>query len=157
MNEMNYYNIFQRTPSSWLASRDENNIPDIIHCNGILPVTNGDQITFFVTGQHSEKFMANMKSNGFISLIAADTQRFESYQYKGQLVDLRPSTKDEIEFQLKYLTDFMELLSKMRYEDNPYRYAFFHPPFFTVTMKVSEIFDQTPRKGTGNKISSTLS
>lgn len=149
-----YYAILSQPLSFWATNCDERGVPEIIRCCGISYLPDACQLTFFVGQQLSRIFVANTKANPHISLMGASLYTFESYQYKGRFAGLRPCTEEEIEFQRRYVDVFADTLLDVGYDwkkELVFK-AFFHLPAIAIQFDVKEVFEQTPRAGTGMQV-----
>jgi len=144
-----YAHLLSQPLSFWAASCDARNIPDMVRCFGLLPVDDSNDITFFIPEKYSDIFLANLAENRAVSLIGCHILTFESYQFKGILKSIRPSTPEEIRMQLDHLDSFTDLILEVGFSKEDYYKAYAYGSGYTITFQVTDIFEQTPRKGTG--------
>ncbi|HEY0680461.1 MAG TPA: pyridoxamine 5'-phosphate oxidase family protein [Chitinophagaceae bacterium] len=149
MPDENYLSILSLPVAMWAANRDENNIPDVVHCNGIVPTGNCEKLTFFISAEYSDTFLANLKVSPALTLLVADIYTFRSYQYKGNFESMRDCTPEEVVLQQKHLRAFSDAIGEVGHSNDGFYDAYNLQPSFAVTFLVTDIFEQTPRKGTG--------
>lgn len=85
--------------------------------------------------------------------MGAHTGTYDGYQYKGTFIRSRPCTEDEVMLQSQYMESFTQILSEFGYSKEGLYRLYFSQPSIAIEFKVHEVYDQTPRKGTGEKIS----
>lgn len=145
---------FLLTPVAlWVANTSADNIPELVKCIGIAPLSDLSTITFFIPEKFAAGFIANTQVNPDIALSATSVYSFESYQYKGVFMELRKCTSEEIDLQRQYLDGFTGVLASMGYSKESFYNSYFHQPSYAVRFSVTDIFDQTPYKGTGKLLS----
>ena len=147
-----YIHLLNQPLSFWAANCDADQVPEVVHCNGILPVNGGNQITFFIVKKYSETFTANLQISPELAFIGTSVTSFEGYQFKGHFDSLRPCTPEEVQIQLSYLDKFTDLIELMGFARGWFYESYFHQPSLAVTFTVHDIFEQTPKKGTGTSM-----
>lgn len=147
-----YAALLSEPLSFWVANRDANNVPDTVRAFGLLPVGDDDKMTFFVPDRYSDTFLANLSEGSPVSLMCCSVLTFESYQFKGNVVHTRESTEEEIAMQIGYLDKFAGLIMGLGFSKEDYYNAFPFNVTYAVTFQVTDIFEQTPRKGTGQSV-----
>lgn len=152
MKDARYYTILSEPSAFWVANVSENNVPDVVRCAGLAPVTDLHELTIYISEKFGRKFFKNLRSGSWISFSATSVPTFESFQYKGIFQSIRPCTREEEEKQRRYYEDFTALTADFGFVKDLLFRCYFHVPAFAVTFRVQEIFDQTPRKGTGQKV-----
>jgi len=108
-----------------------------------------DEISAFVPDVEIDRTRSNLVNNSMIAYTVADPISAESYQFKGKLAGMRPTTEEERAVQ--------EILrSKIGA-----KLAMFPPEFVTgytlvpstaLTFKVEQVFVQTPGPGAGRQL-----
>jgi len=144
-----YIHLLNQPLSFWAATCDAENVPDVVHVNGLSPVESGNQITLFLSKRYSETFVANLELNPELALIGTNVQTFEGYQFKGHFRSLRPCTPEEEQMQLNFIDRFTTVIELMGFNRQWYYDSYFHQPSLAITFTVHDIFEQTPKKGTG--------
>ena len=149
MNLQPYESILAQPLAFWAACTDQQNVVDVVRCIGLAPLNDYDTITFFIPEKYSENFIQNLYTNKPLTFLGCALVNYESYQYKGTFKSLRSCTEDEVEIQRLYMETFSDLTELIGLAKEPVYKAYFHLPSVAVSMKVDEIFEQTPRQGTG--------
>ena len=144
---------FLKQPLSfWIATTNLENVPEPAKCTGVSFDPATDTFTCFVPLKFTEKTFKDLEENPAISLVGVELHTYEGYQYKGQYISRRDCTRDEIEYQYKYMKEFTDILQSFGYSAAGYLKAYIHPPFVALTFKVTQVFDQSPKVGTGGEI-----
>lgn len=147
-----YFEILNRPCAFWLAAMDESNIPDLVRCAGLGPLDQLPFIDCYVSDFFGAGMMKILRQRPSLALSAIHLIDFESYQYKGLCIDIRPCTAEEVERQRSYLEQFSALTAYFGFSAEAFFRSFFHQPSYTLRFHVHSVFEQTPRKGTGAKI-----
>lgn len=144
---------FLKQPLSfWIATTNLDNIPEPAKCTGIAFDPANDTITCFVPRKFLDKVFVDLKENPTISLVGVELHTYEGYQYKGQYISHRDCTSEEVDYQHKYMKEFTDILDSFGYSGAGYLKAYIHPPFVALSFKVTQVFDQSPKVGTGGEI-----
>ena len=147
---------FLKQPLSlWLATASADNIPEPIKCTGIVFDPSTDIFTCFAPLKFAKTGFKHLESNPTLALVGVELHTFEGYQYKGPYITHRDCTPEEVEFQLGYLQEFTTLLGTFGYSTPGFYGAYFHPPFVALTFQATQVFDQSPRNGTGGELGKT--
>jgi hypothetical protein len=133
-----------------MGTRDAELTPDFNRVLGGYAVDD-HHVAFFIDEPTSQKALANIRDNQMMSVVMVNIDNVESYQMKGKWTRTAPLTEEEEQLFNKYMKDFEVVATKVGLPLGlVYNYP--HTKMIAVTMEVTEIFDQTPKKGTGNKI-----
>lgn len=144
---------FLKQPLSfWLATASKDSIPEPIKCTGIAfdPLT--DIFTCFAPLKFATKGIKHLQENPVISLVSVELHTYEGYQYKGPYLSHRDCTAHEVEFQVQYLKEFTDTLALFGYSASGFHNAYFHPPFVAILFQANQVFDQSPKNGTGGEL-----
>ena len=147
---------FLKQPLSfWLATASADNIPEPIKCTGITfdPLT--DTFTCFAPLKFVQTGLKHLRENPTVALVGVELHTYEGYQYKGPYLSHRDCTPQEVEFQLQYMKEFTGVLGSFGYSVAGFHNAYFHPPFVAITFQATQVFDQSPRNGTGGELNKT--
>jgi hypothetical protein len=113
-------------------------------------IIDDEHFMFFLDKASNSKALNNLEDNKMISLVLL-ANTFQCYQLKGRCSQSHESTSEEVQALNKYMDVFNVYATGMGFRDGlVYNYP--HSTPWTVTMRVEEIFEQTPKAGTGNKI-----
>jgi hypothetical protein len=147
-----YVNILGEPLAFWASNCNAENVPDIVHCNGLIPVEEYDKLTFFIAERFSRIFIANLSITPDITFLGCSVLTFESYQYKGKFESIRACTPADVAMQQQYLEAFTDTIAGIGFPKEAFYKSYFHQPSFAITFQVTDIFEQTPYKGTGNSV-----
>jgi|SRR5688500_4963610 hypothetical protein len=147
-----YVNILREPLGFWASNCNSENIPDIVHCNGLLRGEDPGKLTFFISKAFSATFIANLDISPQITFLGCSVLTFESYQYKGIFESIKLCTPEQEAIQKQYLDAFTDVIAMVGFSKNEFYTTYFHQPSYAVTFRITEIFEQTPHKGTGNSI-----
>lgn len=140
----------------WIANCDEKNMPESVRCLGVKPTDSVEELTTYIPKVWSGRFMQNLQYNNKITLLATSVPTYESYQYKGDFLHIRPSNEQEVAHQHNYLCGFCDEIQKIGLPWQGFYDSYFHQPTLAITFKVTAIFNQTPCKGTGSQVKAIL-
>jgi len=111
-----------------------------------------DQITVFIPTNISDKTIDNVTDNKKISAVITDPLTHTSYQLKGDYASHHACNDEEHALIKKYVDKFYQgYLAMFGYPAeivNTFKYM----PATAITMKVNDIFNQTPGPNAGKKI-----
>ena len=158
MQEQGFLDILKGPNVFWAAVCDAANRPDVARVSGLAPVLSFPQITFFLAEGFASSLLKILKPPLSIALLVTSMQNFESYQYKGICLSLRPCTHEEMEMQRRHLDGFLENLRQIKIpeaEVERISQLYFQQPSYAVCFKVEKIFSQTPRKDAGHLVFET--
>lgn len=134
---------------SWVGTRDARLRPTVSWVFGARVSPASDEITVFIPDIEAEHATRNAEQNGQIAFTVADGISHESYQFKGKLVGLRPSTDEERAVQdihRSKLVSYMRMLPKELFAD------FRLYPSTALTFRVEQVFIQTPGPDAGKML-----
>jgi hypothetical protein len=144
---------FLKQPLSfWIATTNLENIPEPAKCTGVFFDPESDTFTCFVPQKFTHKTLKDLEENPTMALVGVELHTYEGYQYKGHYISRRECTREEIEYQYKYMKEFTDILESFGYSAAGYLKAYIHPPFVALLFKVTQVFDQSPKVGTGGEI-----
>lgn len=147
---------FLKQPLSfWLATASVDNIPEPIKCTGIAFEPSTEIFTCFAPLKFVHTGLKQLQQNPIVALVGVELHTFEGYQYKGPYLSHRDCTPEEVEFQLGYLKEFTTLLGTFGYSTPGFYGAYYHPPFVAIMFKAMQVFDQSPKNGTGGELPRT--
>ena len=141
-----------RDSAIWAASSTAHHQTDIVRLSGIKVEPDRQQLVLYVPELFSVPFLNNLVVNPAISLLFASVYTYLSYQIKGNYLQHWPCTAGEIANQLEYLDMFTDVMIEVGLPKEKFYQAYAHQPSIAIRMQAEEVFEQTPRKGTGEKI-----
>lgn len=101
----------------------------------------------------SNRPIEDLKENPWIALTIADTTNFFARQVKGLFVSARPSTQEEIS-EINHFQDKLTIIMNNFFGPdlaNGWK-RYIVDPSVCITMDIQEVYEQTPKKGTGGKL-----
>jgi hypothetical protein len=149
MHTTQHRSILSQPLAFWAASSSVENLPDTVRCTGVAPVDLWGKLTFFIPKKHSQQFLGNLHQNPQLSLLGCSVVTFESYQYKGVFESFRACTPEEEAFQQRYLDKFKEMIHMQGLPRDAVN-GYYLQPSLALTFSVTEVYEQTPHKGTGH-------
>jgi uncharacterized protein YhbP (UPF0306 family) len=133
-----------------LGTRDTNLKPDFCRVLGIQ-VVDPDHLRFFIDKKSNPTTFKNLQPSAPIALTTTRADNFESYQFKGKFVKLTECSDEDNQAIQAYLHEFNVAVVALGLQDGlVYNYP--HSNTYALEMEVKEIFEQTPKPGTGNKL-----
>jgi len=132
-----------------MGTRDASMVPEYQRVLGAR-VVDGNHILFFFDGPTMRNTVRNLEQYPLFS-VSMCSNTFESFQFKGIAIRWAEATAAENEMVEQYLKDFS--LAMMGFglgEGLVYNYP--HTKMMTVLMEVTDVFEQTPKTGTGQKV-----
>lgn len=147
-----YISILKEPLAFWIANCDADNVPEVVRCVGIRPVTSLEELTVFIPEIWSGRFLNNLSATKKITFLCTSVPTYESYQYKGEFRSVRPCEEADVQLQLNYLEGFTDEIAKIGLSKIGFFDSYHHQPMLAVTVCIDEVFDQSPYKGTGKQV-----
>ncbi len=145
-------NIERSTTSFWLCNANQNLETDMVRLMGARIEADRSHITVYVPVKQGKTVISNLHTTNKISLLTADVYSYESYQLKGKFLSSRDCTEEEAAFQREYVNKFTDALATQGFPKNSLPEVYLQQPCIALRMLVEEIYEQTPKKGTGKKL-----
>lgn len=142
-----------RTPGMYAAVADESRHPETTRVLFALAEPGTEIVRFLVSAASAERFLAKATVGRRACLVACALATYETLQYKGDVVEVRPSGEDELEGLRRSIDAFCGLVARVGIDSARYRAHLEVAPFVTIRLKVDSVFDQTPRVGAGSLVS----
>lgn len=141
----NYYSAV------WLSCCGEDNRPMIARLSSISIIDN-ETIRCYIPAKFAEELLPALVKGNPVSVMAACTETLDSYQVKGSIYGIDNIQPQLIEGQQNIIELFGKALVRQGFSaENLYK-AYIDDDFVEVIIKVNEVFEQTPKNGTGTKI-----
>lgn len=132
-----------------IGTRDASLVPEYQRVLGAR-VVDGNHILFFFDGPTARRTIQNLEKYPLFS-VSMCSNTFESYQFKGTAIRWAEATDAENDMVEKYFKIFNEAMMVFGLADKiVYQYP--HTKMMTVMMEVTDVFEQTPKTGTGQKV-----
>ncbi len=144
---------FLKQPLSlWIATTNLENIPEPVKCTGISFDPATDTFTCFAPKKFTDKAFKDLANNPVMALVGVELHTYEGYQYKGQYLSHRECTQEEVEYQHQHMKEFADILHSFGYSGPGFLKAYIHLPFLAFVFRATQVFDQSPKVGTGGEI-----
>jgi hypothetical protein len=141
--------FLQNTHGIGMGTRDASMKPDYARVLGI-EIVDDEHLCFFIDKDSNVRSLQNLEDNKAISLVLVK-MTYECYQFKGTCVRVQKGTEEEVQTVQNYLKAFNNEVIPIGIEDGVI-YNYPHGNMYSVLMEVQEIYEQTPKPGTGRKV-----
>lgn len=139
--------------SLWSGSYSPDHKIEIIRLSGALVAEDRLHVDLFVPSRYASLYLRNVAVHPRVSLMFSHTHTFEAFQVKGDFLSWRPCTPEEVSYQRSYMQGFAENLVSIGLPNGMKIYAYFEEPAIAMRLQAREVYEQTPKSGTGNRIS----
>ena len=136
----------------WVASVGKNMVSELTRVSGFIIEKDNEHITFSLPKQLFYIIEPTLAVNSKISFLMASIQNFESYQVKGTYKSHQLCTEENIDFYRLKVLKIMDILSGMGLDGNRVFGFLLEQPSIAVSMYCTEMYEQTPKPGTGGKL-----
>ncbi len=133
-----------------LGTRDSNLIPDYSRVVGTA-LSEDNIFKFYLGKEKTGKTISNLDENGFIALTMVHPLNYRCLQIKGRCIRHYEADSSEMENVTNYLDLFGSVIVKMGLPDDALL-SWPHDPAIVVEMELDEVYEQTPKKGAGEKL-----
>ncbi len=137
-----------------VGTRDKDFTSDTVRVMGVIP-TGHDSLKFFIAEKTAQRTVDNLRSNKLVALATTNVLNFESYQLKGRLLSIKPANDEEEAWIKEYIIQFDAEVTKIGLPQGFVINNILYLPALAVEFVVEQVFDQTPKIGTGNLVSTT--
>jgi hypothetical protein len=145
-----------RDASFWVANTSKDLVPELARANGVVVEDDRMHLTFFIPERYGKTFLSNCEINSRVSFLVAAIFTLESYQIKGKYISHKSCSEKEINLQEEYLVKLSTVLKELQLQGEKFLKSLDVQPSIAYTMSVEEIFLQTPKTGTGFRLTPTL-
>ena len=132
-----------------VGTRDARLRPTVTWAFGARVSTATDEISAFVPDVEIDRTRSNLAHNGVVAYTVVDPISHESYQFKGKLAGMRPTTDEERAVQEILRNKIGAKLTMFRPE---LVMGYTLIPSTALTFKVEQVFVQTPGPGAGRQL-----
>ncbi|HEX8529688.1 MAG TPA: hypothetical protein VF646_06680 [Cytophagales bacterium] len=136
----------------WVSSSDAEGAPDLVRTMGVRVEPDGEHLVTFVPVPYAGNLIAQLAPGEKLALLQVNVNTYVSWQFKGHCVSHRPSTADEVAFQRRYVEDFCREIEKQGMAWETTFPVLFRQPSITLRMRAAEVYEQTPKAGTGERM-----
>jgi hypothetical protein len=110
-----------------------------------------EHIKIFIDEATAGRTLSNLQQNPRMAVVMVDTINFESYQFKGKWISTEKCIGEDLQRFESYMKEFDYNVTQLGFTPGVV-YNYPHSTMLTLIMQVEEIFEQTPKKGTGQKL-----
>ncbi len=136
----------------WLSNAGANGQPDVVRLLAVRVEADREHLTAFVPLPQGQGVLDNLAVTPRLAFLFALIVGTTSYQLKGTYASHRPCTAAEVAFCRDYLTRFGRVLVGQGFSPEKAFAAYFSPSGVALTMRVEEMYEQTPKAGTGERM-----
>lgn len=136
----------------WTATTGINNIAEIARVSGFIVEDDGEHITFYLPAQLFKVIEPTLKKDSSISFLMISLNNFESYQVKGMYLRHGICTEENIDFYRLKIMRVIDIVNGMGLDGNGLFGYLLEQSSVSLTMRCTEMYEQTPKPGTGGKI-----
>jgi hypothetical protein len=133
----------------FVGTRDSRLRPEVTWAFGARVSAASDEITTFVPDVEIDRTRSNLAHNGIVAYTVVAPSTHESYQFKGKLVSLRPTTEEEQAVQDILIS---KLVSQLPSFPPELFGGYVTAPSTALTFRVEQVFVQTPGPGAGRQL-----
>lgn len=152
LNEHLRTRMQEKAVAIWVSNCSPDLAPDLVRLMGVRVEPDHEHLTLYVPVPLGRKVIANLTPAATLAFLFAVIHDNTSFQCKGKYVSHRPCTEEEVAFQRRYVQGFCRELTRQGLLDQEAFFkVYFHQPSIALRMRVEEIYEQTPRAGTGGK------
>ncbi len=134
-----------------IASRDAENRPECGRAVGLRVAADREHVTIFLAQATGSLLLRNLADNGQIAIVASHVVSHRTLQLKGSVVSLRPASDSEHALLADYLERFSKLLERVGLPRSIVS-RLNNWPATAATMRVRELYEQTPGPGAGEPL-----
>jgi hypothetical protein len=138
----------------WLSNADAGGQPDLVRLLAVRVEPDREHLTAFVPLSRGRNLLDNLAVSSRLSFLFALVVGVESYQLKGTYVSHHPCSAGEVAFQRESLERFGRVVASQGLSGEKAFAAYFSQPSVAVIMRIEEIYEQTPKAGTGGRVTS---
>jgi hypothetical protein len=147
--------VHNSTAAIWASNCDSQQVPELARLQGVQVEADKEHITFYVSLKFGEHLINNFAITDKLTFLMAIILTNESYQIKGNYIWHRPCSSAEIKYQEVYYQGFCDTLERQGLSKEKAYKAYYHQPSMVVYMHIKEVYEQTPKVGTGEKLHAT--
>jgi len=136
----------------WAASVNHKLESKLSRVAGFAVSEDQEHLTFFLPKKLFAQMGPTLKPGVKMSLLMASVIDFESYQIKGRYIKHELCTPENIAFYKQKVLNIMEVLDGMGLNGKGVFSFLLDQPSIAVTMYCEEMYEQTPKPGTGKKL-----
>jgi len=135
----------------WLVGVDDKLESHLCRTCGVKKIDD-EYLIILITPSLAEHLVETIQKHPKIVFTVVDANTFESYQFKGKYIENRSLDAEEENMKQRFMLGIKEVLSDMGFEYDGQFNQYADLEGWAVKMKVEEIYEQTPKPGTGKKL-----
>ena len=140
----------------YLASLNDKQFCDVCRYSGVY-VINKEFLKIIYMPSLSPELLNNLKSAPKMTVTIVSAYSLECYQLKGKHISHENLNAEDEKFKDTYLQGMTEVITDMGFKlEKVLKGKYNNLDTRAIIMKVEEIYEQTPKKGTGEKIKREL-
>ena len=151
MNKHVQEHIVANHNALWVCNVNGQLICDFVRLEG-LKVQDDSHLIIHIPAEFEDKILRNVRGNANLSVLVASAVTHESYQLKGKYVNHSKYLEEDKETRKLYTAGITEVFTSMKV-DAAKLLGYMKDEGTSITMEVDTVFEQTPKQGTGNKVS----
>lgn len=138
--------------STWLSNSSRQYGSDIMRLTGGRLADDKSHLHLFVPEKYTTCFFKNLEEDKKVSYLFACVYTFTAFQIKGIYVQHRHCTNEENLYQKSYVEGFAKTMASIGIKSGESFKHYWEQPALCFIIEPLEIYEQTPKSGTGNKI-----
>ena len=136
----------------WMANVGANGVCDMSRISGVKVDEDGKHAVFFIPKRFFHLIDLNLNERPAISLLMASLTNFDSIQIKGVYIEHRDSSSEEKTYYETLVAGLTKISNEMGLPGDTIFNPFGKEESITVKIRCNQLFNQTPKPGTGNKL-----
>lgn len=141
----NYYSAV------WFSCCNGDSHPMIARLSSIN-IIDSETICCCIPAKFAAELLPGLVKNNSVAVLAACTETFDSYQVKGFIESVHQLPQEKTAREKNTIGLFSNALVRQGFSAPNLYNAYVDDEFVAVVIKVEDVFDQTPKQGTGFKI-----
>ena len=143
--------VIHSYPGSYATAMFEPNTPALTRIVG-LKVLDPATVRFMTPTSISGEFIEALNTTPRAAIVGVNVTNYMTFQFKGEVTAVRDANDADLEVIADYREQFCALVAHVGIDPVRYGPSFSSPPYTTFDLKVTDVFDQTPRVGAGERI-----
>ena len=135
----------------WLVGVDDKLQSHLCRTCGVKKFDD-EHLIILITPSLAEHLIETIQKHPKIVFTIVNAFTFESYQFKGKYIESRSLNNEEESIKQRFMQGIKSVLSDMGFEYNGSFKQYADLEGWAVKMKVEEIYEQTPKPGTGKRL-----
>lgn len=136
----------------WACNVGRNGICDMARVSGFIVEEDNEHITFFLPEKFFDYMKVNLLPEANISLLMVSVMNFESYQVKGNYISHKYCSEENNDFYRLRILKSIDIITDLGLNGKGILGFLLEQPGIAVTFRCRESYLQTPKPGTGTKL-----